>query len=106
MADEVSTESSRRAAWVTAGVGAAVTALGITTGVVLDTDVGIVIGLATGIGAPMITIRRLWSQVGAPKWWRKLLKGRTCDSKEQTGILAGYGALARHEEVRAPRWEQ
>jgi hypothetical protein len=37
---------------------------------------------------------------------RKLLKGRTHDSKEQTGTLAGYGALARHEEVRAPRWEQ
>ena len=37
---------------------------------------------------------------------RKLLKGRTYDSKEQTGILDGYGALARHEEVRAPRWEQ
>jgi hypothetical protein len=34
---------------------------------------------------------------------RKLLKGRTCDSKEQTGILEGYGAPARHEEERAPR---
>ena len=37
---------------------------------------------------------------------RKSLKGRTYYSKEQTGILDGYGALARHGVDRAPRWEQ
>ena len=37
---------------------------------------------------------------------RELLKGRTCDSKEQTRILDGYGALAKHEEERAPRWKR
>jgi serine/threonine-protein kinase len=69
-------EGSRHRAWATFGTGAAITALGITAGIVLDNDVGIVIGLAAGIGAPMMTVRRLWSQLGAPRWWRKLLKGR------------------------------
>jgi serine/threonine-protein kinase len=75
-AEETPAPTSNRAAWVTVGVGAAVTAVGVTTGVVMDNNIGIVIGLAAAIGAPMISIRRLWSQIGAPKFWRKLLKGR------------------------------
>jgi serine/threonine-protein kinase len=76
MAEEAPPATSKRAAWVTVGVGAAVTAVGVTAGVAFESDFTIVMALASAIGAPMITIRRLWSQIGAPKWWRKLLKGR------------------------------
>jgi serine/threonine-protein kinase len=88
-------EGSRRRAWATIGTGAAVTALGITAGVVLDNDVGVVLGLAAGIGAPMLTVRRLWSQLGAPRWWRKLLKGRLGRAVFRLG---GIG-LGRHDDL-------
>ncbi len=89
---------SRRQAWTTIGTGIAVTALGITAGVVLDNDVGIVLGLAAGIGAPMMTVRRLWSQVGAPRWWRKLLKGRL---GRVVFRLGGIGIRERSEALPA-----
>ena len=62
--------------WLTAGVGVTVTALGVGAGIVVESDIAVVIGLATAVGGPMLTIRRLWSQLGAPKWWRRLLQGR------------------------------
>jgi serine/threonine-protein kinase len=74
--EEPPPSTNRAAPWVTLGAGVAVTAVGVTAGVVFEGDIGVVVGLASAIGAPMITIRRLWSQIGAPKWWRKLLKGR------------------------------
>jgi serine/threonine-protein kinase len=74
--EEAERPSTVTGPWVTVGVGVGITALGVATGVVLENDIGVVIGMASAIGAPMITIRRLWSRIGAPKWWRKLLKGR------------------------------
>jgi serine/threonine-protein kinase len=74
--EEPAPESSRAGPWLTAAAGVTVTALGVGAGVIIDADIGDVIALATAIGGPMVTVRRLWSQLGAPKWWRKLLKGR------------------------------
>ena len=62
--------------WVTVAAGAAVTAIGVGVGVVWESDLTVVLGMASAIGAPMVTIRRLWSQLGWGKWWRKRLKGR------------------------------
>jgi len=67
---------SRASPWLTAGAGAAITGLGVAAGVVVESDPVLVISLATAVGGPMLTIRLLWSQLGAPKWWRRLLKGR------------------------------
>jgi len=62
--------------WLTVAAGAAVTAVGVGAGIVMETDVTVVLGMAAAIGAPIVTIRRLWSQLGWGKWWRKRLKGR------------------------------
>ena len=62
--------------WLTVAGGVAVTAVGIAAGVLVETDFTAVLGMAAAIGAPMLTIRRLWSQLGWGKWWRKRLKGR------------------------------
>jgi hypothetical protein len=67
---------SRARPWVTAGAGVAITGLGIAAGIVVESDAVLVISLATAVGGPMLTIRLLWSQLGVPKWWRRLLKGR------------------------------
>jgi len=68
--------SSRASPWLTAGAGATITALGVGAGIVVESDIALVIALATAVGGPMLTIRLLWSQLGAPRWWRRLLKGR------------------------------
>ncbi len=90
--------ASRKSAWMTVGAGAAVAAIGVTTGVVFESDVTIVLGLAAVIGAPVITIRRLWSQLGAPKWWRKLMKGRLGRLTFRAG---GIGLKGRPESLPA-----
>jgi serine/threonine-protein kinase len=94
--DEAELSSGRKGPWVSAGVGVGIAAIGVATGVVLESDIGVVLGMASAIGAPMITIRRLWSQIGAPKWWRKLLKGRL---GKLAFRLGGIGLGARAESL-------
>ena len=87
--------------WLTAGAGATVTALGVGAGIVVESDIAVVIALATAVGGPMLTIRRLWSQLGAPKWWRRLLKGRLgkfAFSVGRIGIKDRPEALPDHGE--------
>jgi serine/threonine-protein kinase len=74
--EKMEPRTSGASPWLTAGAGVAITALGVGAGIVVESDVVLVISLATAVGGPMLTIRRLWSQLGAPKWWRRLLKGR------------------------------
>jgi serine/threonine-protein kinase len=84
--------------WLTAAAGAAVTAIGVGTGVVFDADVTVVLGMAAAIGSPMLTIRRLWSQLGWGKWWRKRLKGKLGRILFRVG---GAGLGARVEALPA-----
>ncbi len=74
--EELEPRASKFAPWLTAGAGVTATALGVGVGVFVESDVALILGLASAIGGPMLTVRGLWSQLGAPKWWRRLLKGR------------------------------
>ncbi|UCD24306.1 MAG: serine/threonine protein kinase [Gemmatimonadota bacterium] len=74
--EELEPKTSRAAPWLTAGAGVTITALGVGAGIIVESDVAVILSLASAVGGPMLTIRRLWSQLGAPKWWRRLLKGR------------------------------
>jgi serine/threonine-protein kinase len=74
--EQLERRRSRYAPWLTAGVGLTATALGVGSAFLFESDFTLVLGLASAVGGPMLTIRSLWSQVGAPKLWRRLLKGR------------------------------
>nr|NIO59685.1 hypothetical protein [Acidobacteriota bacterium] len=70
-----SSTPGRAGAWLTAGAGVAATALGM-WGMEADGNVVVVLGTALTIGAPLITVRRLWDRLGGGKLWAKLLRGR------------------------------
>jgi len=66
----------RRRAWLTAGGGVAGAAAGLTLSTVFSSDPLIALGFAMVVGAPVLTIRGLWSQLGLTRIWHKMLKGR------------------------------
>jgi len=66
---------SRRAIWTTVAVGVAATALGI-AGMAADPDLVVILGTATTVAAPLITVRRLLEQLGGGKLVNRLLRGR------------------------------
>ncbi len=74
--EESAPKHSWTSPWLTAGAGAAITALGVGAGIVVESDAVLVISLGLAVGGPMLTIRQLWSQLGVAKWWRRRLKGR------------------------------
>lgn len=65
----------RRALAARVGLGVAATALGITA-MMGDGDLLIVLGTATTIAAPLITVRHLWERLGGGKLFNRLLRGR------------------------------
>jgi serine/threonine-protein kinase len=73
--DEEPTRPSGVGTWLTAGLGAGVTALGI-WGMLGNADLVVTVGTAVTIGAPLITARRLWERLGGAKLFGKLLHGR------------------------------
>jgi predicted Ser/Thr protein kinase len=66
---------SKRAFWTTAAVGVAATALGI-AGMTADPDLVVILGTATTVAAPLITVRRLLEQLGGGRLVNRLLRGR------------------------------
>jgi len=66
---------SSRAIWTTAVVGVAATALGI-AGMAAEPDLVVILGTATTVAAPLITVRRLLEQLGGGKLVNRLLRGR------------------------------
>jgi serine/threonine-protein kinase len=86
---------SRAGTWLTAGFGAGATAIGI-WGMLGNADLAVTVGTAVTIGAPLITLRRLWEQLGGAKLFGKLLHGRL-----GRGIfrLGGVGLEGRAEAL-------
>jgi hypothetical protein len=84
-------EPDRRKAWLTAGAGAATAAAGVTIATVVTSDPGVVIGLAMVVGAPVLTIRGLWGQLGGTRLWHKLLRGRFGRAVFRLGALGQQG---------------
>ena len=74
--DDLEPRASRGNPWITAGVGTLATALGVSVAFIVESDATLVFSFASAIGGPMLTVRRLWSQMKAPRLWRRLLKGR------------------------------
>jgi serine/threonine-protein kinase len=65
-----------RRAWLTAGGGVAAAAAGAALSTAFSSDPVVALGMAMVIGAPILTIRGLWSQLGLTGVWHRLLKGR------------------------------
>jgi serine/threonine-protein kinase len=66
---------SRSGTWATAGVGAAATAAGLLA-MSAAPDFLVVVGTALTVGAPLVTVRRLWDRLGGGRLWARLLRGR------------------------------
>jgi len=88
--------TGQRDVWITAGAGVAVAAAGVTISTVFNADPAVAIGLAMVVGAPVFTIRRLWSQLGGPRVWRRLLKGHF---GKAVFALGGIGLKDRPEAL-------
>jgi serine/threonine-protein kinase len=73
--EEEPARPSHLGTWLTAGLGAGATALGI-WGMLGNADLVVTVGTAVTIGAPLITGRRLWERLGGAKLFGKLLHGR------------------------------
>jgi serine/threonine-protein kinase len=74
-ADDAPALRNRRAIVITAVLGVAATALGITA-MMGDGDLVVVLGTATTIAAPLITVRHLWEKLGGGRLFSRLLRGR------------------------------
>ena len=64
-----------RTIWPTLTVGLAATGLGL-AGMTVNTDFMQIVGTAVTIGAPLVTVRRLWEKLGRGKLFGSMLRGR------------------------------
>jgi predicted Ser/Thr protein kinase len=64
-----------RAIWPTLSVGILATGLGL-AGMATDADLLVVLGTATSIAAPLVTVRRLWEKLGGGKLFSRMLRGK------------------------------
>jgi predicted Ser/Thr protein kinase len=93
---EEPTRRDWRAVWPTVGVGLAATGLGL-AGMAVNSDFIAVLGTATTIAAPLVTVRRLWEMLGGGKLFSRMLRGKL---GRWMFRLAGTG-LGEHQALPA-----
>lgn len=80
-------------AWIAAGLGTAATAAGLWA-MSGDGSLLVVLGIAGAVGAPLVTLRRLWDRLGGGKLFGKLLKGRLGRAIFRIGGIGMKGEVA------------